>query len=349
MSNKTHTLLSQKRRYLLACDFDGTLFDTFSPSPNGIDVRKAYGLAISHILGEKGTRLYDTFTLGNRAPLELIKEMFKWFNPENNDFYVTDKEYRDEMDEAYRELMNYAFNFFKMEGSKIQSFVPECKNGKFEWNNKAPLETIAQMLVGLKLMYLMDEIGQENNRGEIWPLPCENALEFLHTAQVLKRDGVPIDIAIVSSGHELFIRKTLNTWQVPQPDIMITDDDIRPRKYPTEIQRRFKPGQLPLALAHFEWLKLQGLTVEDDKFMQNAAESKNRMLYIGDDPIKDMSMALDAGVKGFLSTTRPLELLKYKDLFDGRPFAEIINHAKKERELITINNEGPSLGLYARR
>jgi len=57
----------------LVLDFDGTMADTFKPSPNEIGVSEAYCLAVDELFGEKGGKaLCAVGGLQNRAPIELI-------------------------------------------------------------------------------------------------------------------------------------------------------------------------------------------------------------------------------------------------------------------------------------
>lgn len=314
-------------RYLIASDFDGTLFDTFYPSPSGIDVREAYRMAIRDILGERGFRLFETQGLDSNSPYELVVSLFKWHNTEDS-LYLENSDYRNAVEEAYKELLDNAFNFFNSEARNLSPLIPECKDKSLSWNADEPLTTIAQMVVGRKLQYLLAEIGKDGEDGR-WPLPCDGAIEFLRTVSELQKEGISIDTAIISSGHETFIKKTLELWGLEPPTILVTDDDIRPRKYPTEISRRFKPGIFPLALAHYKWLGQQELINEDPiVFRKEAIRTRERMLYVGDDPSKDLLMAHRSNVHFFLHPHTSWQaiadiLVNKKDLFDGRPINEI--------------------------
>lgn len=57
----------------LVLDFDGTMADTFRPSPHEIGVSEAYCLALNHLFGRCGEKaLLAAGGLQNRAPIELI-------------------------------------------------------------------------------------------------------------------------------------------------------------------------------------------------------------------------------------------------------------------------------------
>jgi len=57
-------------------DFDGSLFNTFLPSPNGIGVKEAYEVAVSQCFGSKALSIYREKGLQNRGPSEVVR----WLN-----------------------------------------------------------------------------------------------------------------------------------------------------------------------------------------------------------------------------------------------------------------------------
>ena len=59
------------------------------------------------------------------------------------------------------------------------------------------------------------------------------------------------------------------------------------------MERRVKPGQLQFALAHREWIRSMALR---NSVLDIARETKPRIVYFGDDPLKDWMMARDAGI-----------------------------------------------------
>lgn len=57
-------------------DFDGTVAQTFKPSPNNIDVESAYLTAVDVVFGPKGLAQYqDEGGLRNRAPAEIVGQL----------------------------------------------------------------------------------------------------------------------------------------------------------------------------------------------------------------------------------------------------------------------------------
>jgi len=265
------TLKTNPSRYLIAFDFDGTIAKTNEASPSGMDVSKAYALAIQEIFGKNAREKFESEGLQNRAPLEIVESL--------------------------------------KDDSETSSYK------------------LTHELVMRKLSYLLNEVGIHN--GRVWPEPTKGLVELLKIVTQLRNEGNPIDVAIISSGHRAFIEKTLDTWNVPHPDILVTDDDIRDKPYPTELSRKVKPGQFPLAFAHHKWLKLQGLLQEDAKTVEEGRETKQRIVYIGDDRKKDLQMAKEGRIYGVLFPETSFEMIaenlrKNKDLMDGRPITEII-------------------------
>lgn len=331
----------KQKRYLIASDFDGTLFSTFSSSPSGMDVKRAYSLALDDIFGQgRGEWFFAKFGLNGKTPSEVISLILNCRQSEKEEFVGSAK------------------SFYEKNGGIFGYPIPECVDGKLVWEIDNPETSITQMLVGQKLEYLLGEIGTRNEDGRLWPPSCGDALLFLETVRDLKKEGFPIDFAIISSGHKTFIQKTLSVWNTLQPDVLVTEDDIRPRKYPQELDRRFKPNVFPLALTHYQWLKQQVLNGRD--IISIGIDSKKRMVYIGDDPQKDMLMAQQGRVERFCYPQTSWQtisemLLKNKDLLDGRPFSEVFMQKRdgKEADVLLPDNLEPRhmhpLGRFERR
>lgn len=263
--------------YLAAFDFDGTIADTFIKGPKGIGVNEATALALADILGQDSLEFY-TSSLGglkNRAPSELILDMLS--GPNRQDFLAQAK------------------IFFETKLSGLNILVPEGKGVPLVWDDQHLEKIIGELFVRQKLSYLMDQVGMDLPDGQKWPPLCRGFAEFWNTISRLKKDGVGVNTAIISSGHDLFIKKVFDLYDLTPPDILVTEDDIRGKHYPKEMERRVKPGSFPLALAHLKWLRLNNPEVEyftlDQSGIQSTIESRNRMIYFGDDPIKDGQLA----------------------------------------------------------
>lgn len=198
----------------------------------------------------------------------------------------------------------------------------------------------AEKLVKRKLHYLLGEIGLKNADGSIWPRPTPGFIEFWNTIPIINcgQKDFKIDTAVISSGHIDFILETLDVWGISHPDFLVTEDDVRNRKHP-ELERRVKPGTLPLALAHKSWLTHQGIAVTKEN-MPFIVQSKSRIVYFGDDPKKDAGMAQRGRVNFglFGSDFTDWETVEYqllqnsRMLREGKAFTEIFNKSShKER------------------
>lgn len=131
------------------------------------------------------------------------------------------------------------------------------------------LALLGEMLVRLKLELLMDEVGPS------WPLPFAGALEFLEDLR--ERDKT---LAIISSGHDAFIRRCFGEWGARCPEIVLSDDDLRP--LPDPIEKKTKPN---------------GLLIQYVIMMANMRGRKmtaRDLVYFGDDIDKDGRLAANA-------------------------------------------------------
>lgn len=140
-------------------------------------------------------------------------------------------------------------------------------------------EKITEMIVEKKLSVLMKEIGTHFHDGSIWPEPCPGIVNFFKSiSEANKKGGIHIDVAILSSGHRDFIKKTFRVWGQKCPKILVTDDDARRLPdYPT------KPAKILLDLILKKW--------------KNRGYPENgNIMYFGDDLRKDGQFAKNAGI-----------------------------------------------------
>src|SRR3989338_3186708 len=265
-------------RYLLAFDFDNTIAQTFVPSPNNLGVLEVHDYVVKDIFGEKGLTIYKNKLQGlqNRAPLELVHQLLT--------------------QECSETLKDCALEFLRTKADSLNGQVPKDKGIPLDLNLRPLDQVLTELFVRTKLLYLVSEVGQKFPDSRIWPQPTNGFLEFWETVTTINsQSDFRIDTAIISSGHENFIRKTFSVWGIDCPNILVTDDDIRAKKYPQQLNRRVKPGVFPFALAHHEWLRMQALT--DCHFDINYASAiRDRIVYFGDDPQKDGMLAENSGV-----------------------------------------------------
>lgn len=265
--------MTQSKSLLLAFDFDGTIAQTFVKGPLGMDVHTAYEKSIYDLFGDAGLSAYSAIGgLRNRAPSDLIHALL-------------DNEHR-------TALVAAAEAFFQNNRDRMVQLVSADKGHSLDISDRThPEPFITELLVRQKLQYLSDQIGMVMpDTGERWPQQCRGFGVFWKHVQELKADGMQVKTAIISSGHDEFIRKTFATWDLPLPDYMVTEDDIRGRRYPEEMDRRVKPGTLQMALVHRMWMRDLGLTGKEFD-MDTAAHLRDRIWYFGDDIKKDGGLA----------------------------------------------------------
>jgi phosphoglycolate phosphatase-like HAD superfamily hydrolase len=176
-----------------------------------------------------------------------------------------------------------------------------------------------EWFVAAKLSRLTAEISPE------WPQLYPGAKGFLQKAS---RDGYWADVGILSSGHDGFISRVLEVNGIdPSSMIMVTSDLIRQREMPK--RPRFKPNPYQFAEAHRQWLVKKGILPvpeegNGDPFV-GRNYGKDKILYVGDDPIKDGGLALESRVPFvFVPFTKPgYEPLADKGQMSVRDFLEL--------------------------
>lgn len=254
-----------KDSYLFASDFDLTFFDTKALSPRGIGLEEGYEYAVGKIFGLRGLDLYrDEGGLRNRAPSEVIISLA-------------------EKDES---LLEYAREEY---GKLISSGVENSLSFLGAWSSENKVSILSEMLVHFKLQLFLDEISKS------WPLPYPGVADFFQIIRKTKmREKISLHIGILSSGHLKFIRKTLALWDIPEPAVILTDDDLRQLRYPKLAKDRVKPAPFPFRFLHYRWLKR--LNGNKPIRLSHIQDSLPKMIYFGDDPIKDGGLAKNIGV-----------------------------------------------------
>lgn len=232
--------------YLPVCDFDGTIADTLSPSPNGLDVHVAYARSLSEVFGTRDL-LKNIGGVQNRTPAELVAAVI-----------------------AHRQgAMTEARRYYTEHRAELSKLAP---NGAMLPVLRADNETmaVAETVVRLKLKHLLREIGPE------WPKPCAGVLDYL---RALRAAGKPV--AIISSGHEGFIRRWFAEYDLAPPDIVLSDDDLRWTALPPE--KKAKPSRVV-----FDWFLI--------KSRKLGFPLKEEMSYAGDSWEKDGKFAHNIGI-----------------------------------------------------
>src|ERR1700751_1254835 len=78
LPHEPYNLEGFRSAYLLTSDFDGTMFDTFETSPNGIGVNEAYRIAIEQVFDfdrEALDRYDEDGGHNNRTPLQIAASL----------------------------------------------------------------------------------------------------------------------------------------------------------------------------------------------------------------------------------------------------------------------------------
>ncbi len=179
-------------------------------------------------------------------------------------------------------------------------------------NNRAPTEIVSQLLrelgieqdaaaiqsrsedlVAAKLGHLKSQVGERLPDGAHWPRFTDG---FESYWQYLGQKG-SITSAILSSGHEAFIRSTFDIHDLAPPDLFVTDDDMRPLT--TLLPRKLteKPSPLLMQLLHERWIDATQAASDHDPYDSGLfAAAARRTVYMGDSIKKDGELAHNSGV-----------------------------------------------------
>lgn len=334
------------RSYLLITDYDGTAARTYEGGSNILSLFEIYDQVITEMFGSEGFQRYQELGgLKHRSPTELIHLILN----------------------HHPTFLERAHRFYDYHAHMLKQNVPEGKGVALDWKSEKPEQVVTELFVRRKLEHLMNQLGARLDNGRPWPSPCDGFLPLWETIQQLNnRDNSQfhIDTALVSSGHDMFIKACFAMWGIPPPDIYITEDDVRGRKYPQELERRVKPGPLPLALAHYHWLKMHGIRSTVDGITPLAAVTKERMLYVGDSLEKDGRLALNGGVpfiffsEGYGKDNEPpndalmrLAWILYRNelaFTEGKPMRDIISPLTTHPEIQAIHPEEFTVPLARR-
>jgi hypothetical protein len=271
---------AEKNRRLLAFDFDGTLAATFEKSPNGMCVELACLKTAEALFGPQGACAYaEVGGLQNRAPGQLLRALLEKLDEE----------------QCIRQCLDYLEEHF----SRLQELMPPGKGGSLMWNSKTPLEVMGEIFVRVKLGFLFSEVGSAFSDESQWPRPMDGLQEFLEAVAEVncERCEECYEIAILSSGHDQFVRHCFEMWGFALPLVIVTDDDLRPMTHLT-VEQRSKPSSLLLHLLVKKWDEVRS---QRRGFTSQNFEDRVRMVsFFGDDVVRDGQLALNNGVPFWL-------------------------------------------------
>lgn len=166
----------------------------------------------------------------------------------------------------------------------VQDLAPDAKGDE--------LDQLVSQFIGTKLGVLIGEIGTLFPNGNIWPRPTNGYLELRERIELARAAGRPIDDLIISSGHEPFIRKTYQAWSVGEPTHIVAEETMRELALTLPVEQLVKPSRVLMEVAHGMWRGGYGLQPTPE----SALDERNRIVYVGDDPIKDGKLAENSGV-----------------------------------------------------
>ena len=244
-------------------DFDGTIAKTFTPSPSGIGVNEVTKMAVCRVFGMPGLAVFDLIGgLRNRAPIEIIGAMISqapklaWFARRTFD------------------SLHFRSSEFIKSGAGVPLVWPDSDS-----DVEGVIAVATELFVRAKIAIYIPEIRMWPSG--LWPIPCDGIVNCLK--RIISRN---VPWAILSSGHEFFIKETFNLWGAEYPKIMVTDDDLRGSLL--RLKERSKPHKAVFDFLLDRWKR------QDPRI---AGIDTNQIVYVGDDPNKDGLLAQNTGTR----------------------------------------------------
>lgn len=262
------------KSYMIEVDFDETCFTTFISRGDGVEVHEAYEMAVEAVLGPDARQDFSNYGgLSNRAPLDVIEGLVA------------------EEPRLISGALSHAKDHFAHPADitdiGLGLIARFADRGSVDYD-ELTIRAITEMLVIRKKEKLIPQITTE------WPLPVKGFDEvWVDIAEKKEQDErwQNVHTAIVSSGHADFIRQTLETAGLPQPDIFMTDDEMR-----RQVKPRTKPDPYALELVRNAWLNAYLVSPDLRSSETFVSETKKRQVYVGDDTDKDGEMAANDGI-----------------------------------------------------
>lgn len=218
-------------------DFDGTVADTFVPSPNNMGVDRAYELGVEQVFGREGLCAYrESGALRNRSCGEVAQELL-------------------------------LAGFQKPAAAFLRKYLEQGENSlPKEWpeHPQDQTDTASELLVRIRMEILLAEIN------ESWPLPCLGFPEFCRTLLEARRHEGKTEWAVLSSGHTAFIEKVFaiwsKQWPICAPRLIVSDDDVRHLKLPTAEKTKPSPFLYNLVLEGLGAERRNTVYIGDDPY-----------------------------------------------------------------------------------
>jgi FMN phosphatase YigB (HAD superfamily) len=209
-------------------DFDGTIANTFEKPPGGVDVTRAYEIAMQEVFGDPALAEYQRLGgLRNRAPGEVVSEVLSALGLQKT------------------HAISHARAYLLKHRIELAALAPGAEK-HLQWdilNTTKQKTLLVELFVLAKLAAIMPMIGRYGSGPEdYWPKPFPGVLDLLDALR--KRD---VHLGILSSGHDVFIKKCFELWGRECPELL-TDDRMRHFDAPRE--DKAKPSMLLPQLLH---------------------------------------------------------------------------------------------------
>ena len=147
-----------------------------------------------------------------------------------------------------------------------------------------------KLLIGYKITALLDQVGAILPDGTRWPRPTAGFIDHMRELEVAQEAGAAIQTSIISAGHAEFMLATYDLWDLPYPDILITDDVLQQEGTSLAPEQRAKPAPFPMEVVKRKWLG-ESLEEIDDTVVCR------RIIYTGDDATRDGGLAKNSRVR----------------------------------------------------
>ncbi len=172
-----------------------------------------------------------------------------------------------------------------LEAGGLQNRAPlEVVRGLVPDAPETALDILTTELVDRKLSVLLSEVGARYPRGGIWPRLTDGYRQFHGAMTSSRQAGCLVDDIIISSGHVPFISKVFEVHDLEQPLHILAEETMRGYRQGASVDALCKPSPLLMDTARQLWRGSYGVENE-------MPEEANRVLYIGDDLEKDMTLA----------------------------------------------------------
>ena len=155
------------------------------------------------------------------------------------------------------------------------------------------LDTETERLVSTKLDILLAQVGLKMPDGELWPRPVPGFLDTWNAVQEVRLQGRRIDTAGISAGHQEFILRTFELWDVPSPDMLVTEETVRSLRLSIPPEETAKPRPFQMQLVEMQWMARHAI------LRTLGSRDWNRIIYTGDDLSKDGGLAKNSHVRFF--------------------------------------------------